>query len=69
MVTKLTSILKKLDPQDPFRIELTDQLLEKLWVETYVTEACYGAGWFPELGRFEPKFGSPYCSGLHLLAA
>jgi hypothetical protein len=30
MVTKLTSILKKLDPQDPFRIELTDQLLEKL---------------------------------------
>ncbi|GAQ90652.1 Alpha-L RNA-binding motif/Ribosomal protein S4 family protein [Klebsormidium nitens] len=31
MVTKLTSILKKLDPQDPFRIELTDQLLEKLY--------------------------------------
>eukprot|EP00243_Klebsormidium_subtile_P004039 TRINITY_DN17812_c0_g1_i1.p1 TRINITY_DN17812_c0_g1~~TRINITY_DN17812_c0_g1_i1.p1 ORF type:complete len:183 (-),score=40.13 TRINITY_DN17812_c0_g1_i1:297-845(-) len=31
MVTKLTSIMKKLDPQDPFRIELTDQLLEKLY--------------------------------------
>lgn len=31
MVTKLTTILKHLDPTDPVRIELTDQLLDK-WV-------------------------------------
>lgn len=30
MVTKLTGILKELDPKDPTRIELTDQLLTKL---------------------------------------
>mmetsp|Transcript_2349 Transcript_2349/g.3900 ORF Transcript_2349/g.3900 Transcript_2349/m.3900 type:complete len:185 (-) Transcript_2349:420-974(-) len=30
MVTKLTSVLKQLDPTDPLRIELTDQLLDKL---------------------------------------
>lgn len=32
MVTKLTTVLKQLDPLDPLRIELTDQLLEK-WVQ------------------------------------
>ncbi|GIL43127.1 hypothetical protein Vafri_961 [Volvox africanus] len=31
MVIKLTHILKKLDPKDTARIELTDQLLEKLY--------------------------------------
>ncbi|EFJ05118.1 hypothetical protein SELMODRAFT_236819 [Selaginella moellendorffii] len=31
MVSKLTSILKKLDPKDPFRIQMTDQLLDKLY--------------------------------------
>lgn len=31
MVTKLVAVLKKLDPQDQARIELTDQLLEKLY--------------------------------------
>eukprot|EP00850_Spirogloea_muscicola_P003069 SM000012S25331 [mRNA] locus=s12:427525:429218:+ [translate_table: standard] len=31
MVTKLVSMVKKLDPKDPFRIEMTDQLLEKLY--------------------------------------
>ncbi|KAF5838651.1 hypothetical protein DUNSADRAFT_2415 [Dunaliella salina] len=30
MVTKLTNVLKQLDPKDATRIELTDQLLEKL---------------------------------------
>ncbi|PNW85079.1 hypothetical protein CHLRE_03g170750v5 [Chlamydomonas reinhardtii] len=30
MVTKLTSMLKQLDAKDPARVELTDQLLEKL---------------------------------------
>jgi U3 small nucleolar ribonucleoprotein protein IMP3 len=30
MVTKVTNTLKKLDPQDPSRIEMTDQLLDKL---------------------------------------
>ena len=29
MVTKVTSIIKKLDARDPTRIELTDQLLDK----------------------------------------
>lgn len=31
MITKLTNVLKQLDPQDSTRIELTDQLLDK-WV-------------------------------------
>ena len=30
MITKMVTVLKKLDPRDPARIELTDQLLEKL---------------------------------------
>jgi U3 small nucleolar ribonucleoprotein protein IMP3 len=30
-VTKLVSIIKKLDPKDPFRIEMTETLLEKLY--------------------------------------
>ena len=29
MVTKMTSTLKRLDPKDSTRIELTDQLLDK----------------------------------------
>lgn len=29
MITKLTSLLKQLDPKDTARIELTDNLLEK----------------------------------------
>jgi len=29
LVTKVTSVLKKLDPKDPSRIEMTDQLLDK----------------------------------------
>ncbi len=29
LITKLTSIMKQLDPKDATRIELTDQLLEK----------------------------------------
>ncbi len=29
MITKLTNVLKQLDPQDATRIELTEQLLEK----------------------------------------
>ncbi|MEW5303108.1 MAG: hypothetical protein WDW36_005832 [Sanguina aurantia] len=31
MITKLTSLLKQLDPKDTARIELTDNLLEKLY--------------------------------------
>ncbi|GAV60099.1 Ribosomal_S4 domain-containing protein/S4 domain-containing protein [Cephalotus follicularis] len=31
MVQKLVSILKQIDPRDPFRIEMTDMLLEKLY--------------------------------------
>ncbi|KAK9733933.1 hypothetical protein RND81_04G101700 [Saponaria officinalis] len=31
MVQKLVNILKQMDPRDPFRIEMTDQLLEKLY--------------------------------------
>ncbi|KAL9235647.1 hypothetical protein vseg_010390 [Gypsophila vaccaria] len=31
MVHKLVNILKQMDPRDPFRIEMTDQLLEKLY--------------------------------------
>ena len=30
MVQKLVNILKQLDPKDPFRIDMTDKLLEKL---------------------------------------
>ncbi|RVW98010.1 U3 small nucleolar ribonucleoprotein IMP3 [Vitis vinifera] len=30
MVQKLVNILKQMDPRDPFRIEMTDTLLEKL---------------------------------------
>lgn len=30
MVQKLVNILKQMDPRDPFRIEMTDMLLEKL---------------------------------------
>ncbi len=29
MITKLVSVIKRLDPQDPVRIELTDQTLDK----------------------------------------
>ena len=29
MITKLVSVIKRLDPQDPVRIELTDQTLAK----------------------------------------
>ncbi|KAJ6753005.1 U3 SMALL NUCLEOLAR RIBONUCLEOprotein IMP3 [Salix koriyanagi] len=28
---KLTNILKQMDPRDPFRVEMTDMLLEKLY--------------------------------------
>uniref|UniRef100_A0A2P2IKK6 U3 small nucleolar ribonucleoprotein protein IMP3 n=2 Tax=Rhizophora mucronata TaxID=61149 RepID=A0A2P2IKK6_RHIMU len=31
MVQKLVSLLKQMDPRDPFRIEMTDALLEKLY--------------------------------------
>ncbi|KAF3786433.1 U3 small nucleolar ribonucleoprotein [Nymphaea thermarum] len=31
MVTKLVNILKQIDPRDPFRIEMTNSLLEKLY--------------------------------------
>lgn len=31
MVTKLVSIVKKLDSRDPFRMKMTEQLLEKLY--------------------------------------
>lgn len=30
MVQKLVNILKQMDPRDPFRVEMTDSLLEKL---------------------------------------
>ena len=29
MITKLVSVIKRLDPKDPVRIELTDQTLDK----------------------------------------
>lgn len=29
IVTKLVNVIKRLDPQDPVRIELTDQILDK----------------------------------------
>lgn len=32
MVQKLVNILKQMDSRDPYRIEMTDSLLEKLWV-------------------------------------
>jgi U3 small nucleolar ribonucleoprotein protein IMP3 len=31
MITKLTNMLKKLDPRDSFRIQMTEQLLNKLY--------------------------------------
>ncbi|KAL0380983.1 UNVERIFIED_CONTAM: U3 small nucleolar ribonucleoprotein IMP3 [Sesamum angustifolium] len=31
MVQKLVNILKQMDPRDPFRIEMTDALIEKLY--------------------------------------
>lgn len=37
MVTKVTNTLKKLDPQDPSRIEMTDQLLDKLYASGIIT--------------------------------
>lgn len=30
MVQKLVNILKQMDPRDPYRVEMTDVLLEKL---------------------------------------
>jgi hypothetical protein len=30
MVQKLVNIIKQMDPRDPFRIEMTDMLLDKL---------------------------------------
>lgn len=29
IVTKLVNVIKRLDPQDPVRVELTDQVLDK----------------------------------------
>lgn len=37
MITKTVSVIKKLDPQDETRIELTDQLLEKLYAMGVIT--------------------------------
>jgi len=37
LVTKVTSVLKKLDPKDPSRIEMTDQLLDKLYASGIIT--------------------------------
>lgn len=37
MVTKATNVLKKLDPKDPSRIEMTDQLLDKLYASGIIT--------------------------------
>jgi hypothetical protein len=34
MVQKLVSTVKQMDPKDPFRVDMTDKLLEKLWVHT-----------------------------------
>jgi U3 small nucleolar ribonucleoprotein protein IMP3 len=31
MVTKLVNIIKKLDPKDPFRVEMTENLLDRLY--------------------------------------
>ena len=31
MITKLVSKLRKLDPQDPYRVDMTDKLLDKLY--------------------------------------
>nr|VDC86459.1 unnamed protein product [Brassica oleracea] len=31
MVQKLTNVMKQMDPTDPFRIQMTDLLLEKLY--------------------------------------
>lgn len=31
LVTKLVNVLKQVDPKDPFRVEMTDRLLEKLY--------------------------------------
>ncbi|CAL8471883.1 g11425 [Coccomyxa elongata] len=31
IVTKLVNVIKRLDPQDPVRVELTDQVLDKLY--------------------------------------
>ncbi|KAK9905563.1 hypothetical protein WJX75_002198 [Coccomyxa subellipsoidea] len=31
IVTKLVNVIKRLDPQDPVRVELTDQMLDKLY--------------------------------------
>jgi hypothetical protein len=31
MVQKVVSIVKQMDPKDPFRVDMTDKLLEKLW--------------------------------------
>ena len=30
MITKMVSIVRKLDTNDPFRLKMTEQLLEKL---------------------------------------
>lgn len=44
MVTQSVTMLKKLDPRDPVRIEKTDELLEKLWglglIQTKRLVAC-----------------------------
>ncbi|KAF0890231.1 hypothetical protein E2562_039526 [Oryza meyeriana var. granulata] len=31
MVQKLVNIIKQMDPRDPYRSEMTDMLLDKLW--------------------------------------
>lgn len=43
MVQKLVSILKQIDPRDPYRIEMTDMLLEKLWVLFFFFKKKNGA--------------------------
>ena len=58
-IKKLTFRLKQLDPQDPFRIQMTDQLLEKL----------YNMGLIPtkkSLVQTENLAASSFCRSLFL---
>jgi hypothetical protein len=39
MVQKLVNTVKQMDPKDPYRVDMTDKLLEKLWV--HITDISY----------------------------
>ncbi|GLC35842.1 hypothetical protein PLESTM_000371500 [Pleodorina starrii] len=70
MITKLTNILKQLDPKDTARVELTDQLLEKCvrvvaGLEGWLRYPCCGPGGLATCPFPPPHMLRPYTPRLH----